>query len=367
MFTQFRSIIIGTLLSTCALFGDSSFLQLKLKQNQQMEHLTTMGFDLYVDLPKEYVELTRKKIEANPTAETIALSLALSNMLREQPVLTGQVQHTRLSTVLETKSDHYLISANTNNLKFSLQENLLGNFSMAYNSKKPEKNFSNFPFPIDFTAIDKEMKNQSHLIMQVAKDGTLESISNLDQLIYQNTVDSQQSLTCDQMAQLAQMMEIVSHAITQVKAPSYITSIHLPKDPKEIGDSWSNQCLTVPQEWRALLPEEVLPALNLLEQNLTLVDRKAGVATFKIELPAKESLSITLPEGVAISIDGTLMKGLVKIDEATGVVADAELLTDYTIKFSKVKVNQSPQLDEMPDYIIVRLVATLGVESITTP
>lgn len=365
MFTMIRSITLGTVLASCALFGESSFLELNLKANEQIEHLTTMGFDLYVDLPKDYIEQTRKKIEANPTAETIALSLALSNVLKEHPVLTGQVQHTRASTVLESKPDHYLINANTDSLKFSLQENLLGNFSMSYNSSKPEKNFSSFPFPIDFSAIDKEMKNQSHLIMQIAKDGTLESINNLDQLIYKSAQETNSPFTGDQMVQLTQMVEIISHAITQVKAPSYITSIHLPKAPKEIGESWSQPCLTVPQEWQALLPAEVLPALNLLEQNLTLVERKEGISTFKLELPAKESLNITLPEGISISIEGTLMKGIVKITEATGVVSDAELLTDYTIKFSKVKDKQSPQLDEMPDYIIVRLVATLGVEAKT--
>ncbi len=43
-------------------------MELKLKQNQQLEHLTTMGFDLYVDLPKEYIEHTRKQIEVKPNS-----------------------------------------------------------------------------------------------------------------------------------------------------------------------------------------------------------------------------------------------------------------------------------------------------------
>ncbi len=273
------------------------------------------------------------------------------------------MQHTRSTTILEAKPEYYTINACTNSLKFSLQENLLGNFSMAYNSSNPEKNYSNFPFPIDFSALDKEIKNQSHLIMQVSRDGTLDNISNLDQLVYKTTAESKAVLSPDQMAQLAQLIEISSHAISQVKAASYLTAIHLPKTSKDIGDSWSNQCLTVPQEWRALLPEEILPALSLLEQKLTLVKREKGIATFKVELPAKDSLKLSLPEGVDLAIEGTLLKGVVKIHEATGVVSDAELLTDYSIKLSKVKDKQSPQLDEMPDYITVRLVATLGVES----
>ena len=338
--------------------AENNSLELRLKKNQQIEQLNTVGFDLYFDVSEDYTTKVRQQFIMNPTAENGMLFQVLNGLSINKPAFSGSLQTRTLSTVIDTNHNNSTVQQKSKCQKCSLQENLINNFTLTYHADKPEKNFTNLPIPFEFNKFGRE--NSSTI--QVATDGTLLNVENIEQLIAERFAE--EGLPDELKAQILSVLGAFYQSIPEMKIPTYLTGIHLPSTTRQVGDSWTQKVLTVPSEFVSKMSEKDQQLLSLTDEKITLLHREKGSATFYVELPVVQKQEFTTPDdALKISFNGVLLSGDIKIDEATGLLTEAELISDFTITISKIEGHPSPALAEMPNQVTFRFNGTVGTET----
>ena len=353
--TKFLALFILTGISS--LQADSLPLALRLKQNQEIKQSSTFGFDVYLEVSDQFMEEMKKENASRPTEQTALMLHGLSQLRKDKPACTGSFQSIHHAKVLENKDQYYTVSSKNRVNKFSLQESLLNNFALTFNADKPEKNFSNLPVPIDFKEIERAMNHQEAVVVQIAKNGTLVDITNLHQVILSRSAENGWSE--DQTAQICAGAGLASLMIPQLKIACHLTGIRLPDSSKKIGESWIQPFITVPPMLEPSIPQRYLPLLELLNQKITLLEQEGSVAKFSVEFPATTSHLFPIPENeIDIALDGHFLKGTMKVNVDTGLIIDAEGISDFTLTISNTK-----DKDKMLNDLVCRFVATLGIET----
>lgn len=320
-------------------------LSLRLKEGQKIKQTVSLDFSCYLEASEQFSDQIKKMHETQPTEETVLYMHALNQLTVDKPVFTGNVKTTVQSTILKDHGQYYTISTSSVGNKFSIQENLINQFSLAYDADNPKNNFSNLPFPIDFKQIDEAMKQTEAITSHVTKDGTVIAFDDLEQKI--STQAKKNGLPSNQLAQISETIGSISQLTPQFKLPSYLTGIRLPNTLMKIGESLNQPYITIPDEIKASIPQEALPLLALLEQKITLIEKNGEYAKFSIEMPLTQPPAIPVSDNDQITFKGTLFKGNMTINVNTGLLVKSNLATDFSIIFSSKEESQGTMSDEI--------------------
>lgn len=341
-------------------------LSLRLKPNQNIKQLTTTNFDIYLDFSEDFIEQIKKETASQQPEETALLHYGLSQLRKDKPACSCSMQTTRTTKVLDDHEQYYSVSFSNRCDRFTLQENLLNNFTIVFNAEKPEKNFSNLPIPVDFSEIDQIVNMNETITCQIAKDGTVVGIDNIHQLVMEKSTE--RGWSKEFTTQMSLGIGFGSLLIPQLKVATVLTGMRLSDTPRKVGEVWSQPFVTVPPMIEPAIPEEYLPMLKLLDQKITFLENKDGFAKFSIEFPAEESQRFTMPDKEAfISFNGSILKGKIKIDTSTGLIADAEFISDFSVAISRIKEDHPAEQDVAKSEITFRIVANTGIETHSNP
>jgi hypothetical protein len=345
-----KPILFFLITLTCMASAESKPFSLALKKDQQFTQKGSIDLNVYLDLPAAYIQKLKNELGQSP--EMMPASLALNNFRNNQPVISGTSDVTSTFKVLEKHPDSsYVIQTSLSSVVFSVKENLLNGFTMNYDSGNPEKNFTNIPFPIDFQAIDQQLALNQNSTVVIGKNGALKKIQspNIPEIIPD-----------PELPLFLQWLGEMSNSIDQLNLPSSLTYMIFPELPLAAGQTWHSPLFTLPKDIIDSIPLDLQPLLQLLDQKTTLINRDKGIATFQIEMPLVTQLKVNLPEGFRLSYEGILLKGILHIQESTGLLLDCHLTSDYSLTLYPPK----EALENMPEFIKVRLVSTMDATAI---
>lgn len=368
-------LLSSLFVSTTFLHGDEASsadasaidLRLNLKKGDKLTYQDQSDFALYLDVPAEFIKEIKedpsidsmtKELYITPTAEAIA---------QKKPLIvfkTKSKDQLEVSDISESK-DRFTLDYSIWITHLLFQEVIQGN-KIVYESEVPANNSAPADLPISF----KDQKNIFPFVFKAIVDPQYRVIQFIDlSKAVDKFIDNISSpfLTPEVAADIkAKVKELAAEENKKLEATAKDSFSLYPPHPVKVNDSWISSLSTQAEaEWsEALSKESTEDEKAILEMGKkvydklfkiksTLISRKDGIATVKLEMLNKDSVSFDVPGDYKLDITGDLVDGTVDFNEATGAIIAINNKTNFKFKMTyNGDVEKKKKFD--PQYIEVR-------------
>ena len=369
----FLSITVLQGVETAVVDANAIDLKLNVKKGDKLIYQDESDFAVYLDLPADFIKEMKEDPSVDAMTKELYITPAAEAITQKKPIIvfkTKAKDQMDITDVSEAK-DHFNIDYSIWITQLFFQESLQGN-KISYDAENPANNSVPEDLPLSF----KDPKSVFPFTFKAIVDPQYRVVKFIDLSKaaerFVNNISSP-FLTAEVASEIvSKVKEFTDEENKELEATAKDVFTFYPPHPMKVNESWvSSLSPQLDAELKQELAEdaseddkfakEIGKKLyeKLFKIKSTLVGRKNGIATVKIEMLNSDNVSFEVPGDYKIDVTGNLFDGTVDFNEANGTIVSIKNKTDLKFRMNYTgPAEQKKKFD--PQFIELRFNGTVS-------